>query len=228
VAEGEGVIRVLLADEQSLFRNAVRVVLSAQDDIAVVAEAADGTGALWEAERALPDVAVVDADLPNPDGIRTTRELCERLPGCRVIVTSAQEDERILMDALEAGARGYLSKASPMADLIETARAVHRGDTRVPSRMLDALLQRLISRRRERDDALLRMASLTRREREVLSLLATGSDNDGIAQHLVISPDTARTHIQNVMGKLRVHSRLEAVAFVTQNGLLDDLVGAAG
>ena len=91
--------------------------------------------------------------------------------------------------------------------------------------MLGALLQRLIHRRRERDEALKRMAKLTRREREVLALLAQGADNDGIAQHLVISPETARTHIQNVLGKLDVHSRLEAAAFVTQNGILDDLAG---
>jgi DNA-binding NarL/FixJ family response regulator len=89
--------------------------------------------------------------------------------------------------------------------------------------MLGALLQRLIHRRRERDAALRRMAELTRREREVLALLAQGADNDGIAQRLVISPETARTHIQNVLGKLDVHSRLEAAAFVVQNGILDDL-----
>jgi DNA-binding NarL/FixJ family response regulator len=88
-------------------------------------------------------------------------------------------------------------------------------------------LRRLIVRRRERDDALKRMAKLTRREREVLALVAQGADNDAIAQVLVISPETARTHIQNVLGKLSVHSRLEAAAFVTQNGILSDLEGAS-
>jgi DNA-binding NarL/FixJ family response regulator len=92
--------------------------------------------------------------------------------------------------------------------------------------MLGALLQRLIQRRRERDGSLRQMAKLTRREREVLALLAQGGDNDEIAQTLVISPETARTHIQNLLGKLGVHSRLEAAAFVIQNGILDELVGA--
>ena len=220
-------IRVLLADEQSLFRNAMKVVLSNERDIVVVAEAADGAGAISEAERMRPDVVLVDADLPNPDGLRATQEICDRVPGCRVIVMSAQEDEWVLLRAFEAGATGYLSKSSPLVDLIETTRVVHRGEALVPPRMLGSLLQRLIHRRDERDDALRHMAILTRREREVLSLLSLGSDNDGIAQELVISPDTARTHIQNVLGKLGVHSRLEAAAFVTRNGLLEDLAGVS-
>jgi two-component system nitrate/nitrite response regulator NarL len=91
--------------------------------------------------------------------------------------------------------------------------------------MLGALLSRLIVHRRQQDEALKRMARLTRREREILALLAEGADNDAIAQELVISPQTARTHIQNVLGKLGVHSRLEAAAFVLQNGIMEDLVG---
>ncbi|MEO8424605.1 MAG: response regulator transcription factor, partial [Actinomycetota bacterium] len=173
------------------------------------------------------DVALLDADLPNCDGIRATQQISVRVPDCKVIVFSGQEDEQILVRALEAGASGYLSKGSPLAHLIDATRAVHRGEALVPPRMLGALLQRLILRRRERDGALRQMATLTRREREVLAYVAQGADNDMIAQHLVISPETARTHIQNVLGKLGVHSRLEAAAFVTQNGLLDDLAGAA-
>lgn len=222
----EGVLRVLLADEQSLFREAVRVVLSSEGDLEVVAEARDGVQAVAEAERTQPDVALLDANLPNCDGIRATNLILTRVPTCRVIVFSGQEDERILLEAMEAGASGYLSKEAPLAELIEATRAVHRGEALVPPRMLGALLQRVIHRRRERDEAIKRMGNLTRREREVLALLAQGADNDLIAQRLVISPETARTHVQNVLGKLRVHSRLEAAAFVTQNGILDDLVTA--
>ena len=226
VGDTDSSIRVLLADGQSLFREAVKVVLSSEDDLIVVGEAGDGLQAVAEVERLRPDVALLDADLPNGDGIHATHQISLRVPECRVIVFSAQEDEQLLVRALEAGASGYLSKASPMSELIEATRAVHRGDALVPPHMLGALLQRLIHRRRERDEALKRMAGLTRREREVLGLLAQGADNDGIAQHLVISPETARTHIQNVLGKLGVHSRLEAAAFVVQNGILDDLAGA--
>jgi DNA-binding NarL/FixJ family response regulator len=227
MADDERVIRVLLADEQSLFRDAVKVVLSSESDLVVVGEAGDGIQAVAEAERVKPDVALLDASLPNCDGIRATQQITLRVPDCRVIVFSAQDDEQILVRALEAGASGYLSKGAPLAELIDATRAVHRGEALVPPRMLGALLQRLIVRRRERDDALKRMAKLTRREREVLALVAQGADNDAIAQELVISPETARTHIQNVLGKLGVHSRLEAAAFVTQNGILDDLEGAS-
>jgi DNA-binding NarL/FixJ family response regulator len=228
VADGNGKVRVLLADEQSLFREAVKVVLSTEDDMEVVGEARDGLQAVTEAERLRPDVALLDANLPNGDGIRATAQIMDRVPTCRVVVLSAQEDERILIGAMEAGAAGYLSKESPLVDLIRATRAVHLGEALVPPRMLGALLQRLILRRREHDQALKQMSDLTRREREVLALVAGGADNDGIAQRLVISPETARTHIQNVLGKLGVHSRLEAAAFVVQNGIIDDLAEAVG
>jgi DNA-binding NarL/FixJ family response regulator len=228
---------VLLADEQSLFREAVKAVLSSEPDIEVVAEARDGLQAISEAERVRPDVALLDANLPNCDGIRATRQITERVPACRVIVVTGQDDERVLVEALDAGADGYLTKESPLVDLIEATRAVHRGDVLVPPRMLGSLLRQLIGRRRDHEIALHRVATLTRREREVLAQLALGADNEAIAQYLVISPETARTHVQNVLGKLGVHSRLEAAAFVRQNRLLEELptdrgqrpaLGAAG
>ena len=222
--EDLGSIRVLLADGQSLFREAVRVVLEAQPDLDVVGEAADGMQAVAEAERTEPDVALIDAHLPNADGIRATAMIAERVPGCRILVLSEEEDERTLISALEAGATGFVTKGSPIGQLIETARRVHSGETTIPPQMLGALLARLIRSKREHDDALRRLARLTRREREVLALLAQGADNAGIAQPLVISPETARTHVQNVLRKLSVHSRLEAAAFVVQNGLGDELV----
>lgn len=218
-------IRVLLADEQVLFREAVKVVLTNEPDLDVVGEAHDGIQAVDEVDRLRPDVVLLDAELPNRDGISAAQEIAELAPGCRVIVLSAREDEQVLIEAMEAGASGYLSKEAPLSELIDATRAVHRGEALVPPRLLGALLQRLIRRRRERDDALRRLANLTRREREVLMLLAQGADKDGIAQQLVISPETARTHLQNVLGKLGVHSRLEAAAFVIQNGILEDLAG---
>jgi DNA-binding NarL/FixJ family response regulator len=221
-------ITILLADSQSLFREAVKVVLESEPGLEVVAEAADGLEAVSEAERTRPNVALVDLNLPNCDGIRASFLIGEHVPECRVLVLADQEDERALVDAVEAGASGYMTKESPLAELIDAARAVHRGETLIPRRMLGPLLARLIQRRREQDGALKKTARLTRREREVLAMLAAGADNDSIAQALVISPQTARTHIQNVLNKLGVHSRLEAAAFVVQNGILEDLVGVEG
>jgi DNA-binding NarL/FixJ family response regulator len=228
MAEGEATMRILLADEQSLFREAVRVVLESQPDIEVVAEARDGIQAVAQVEETHPDVALLDINLPNCDGIRATAMIKERFPDCKVLVLTGEEDQETLVEALEAGASGYLTKECPLSELMEATRAVHRGETLIPSRMLGSLLSRLIRRRREQDEALQRISRLTKREREVLAFLAEGRDNDGIAQALVISPETARTHIQNVLGKLGVHSRLEAAAFVIQNGILEDLVGVDG
>jgi len=220
-------MRILLADEHSLFREAVRAILAAEDDLVVVAEAKDGLQAVAEAERSQPDVAMVDVSLPNCDGIRATALIKERLPECRVLVLGNDEDQETLVQVLTAGASGYLTKESPLSALLAATRAVYRGETLVPPRMLGPLLASLIKRRREQEAALRRISTLTRREREVLSLLVDGADNDRIAQALVISPETARTHIQNVLTKLGVHSRLEAAAFVVQNDVADELVEVA-
>jgi DNA-binding NarL/FixJ family response regulator len=139
------------------------------------------------------------------------------------VVLSDAEDEQTLISAIEAGADGFITKGCPLSELIDAARAVHRGETLVPPRMLGALLQRLIRRRREQDVAIRRVSRLTPRERQVLALLAEGANNDGIAQSLVISPETARTHVQHVLSKLEMHSRLAVAAFVVSNGILDEL-----
>jgi len=224
VAQEDRRIRILLADEQSLFREAVMSVLEGEPDLHVVGEARDGLQAVAEAERSQPDVVLLDASLPNCDGIRATSLIRDRVPACRILVLCGEEDDRILVDALEAGASGFLTKGSPLSELIDAARALHRGEILIPPKMMGGLLARLIRRKREQDEATRRLSRLTRREQEVLRFLAEGADNDGIAQGLVISPQTARTHVQNVLSKLGVHSRLEAAAFVRRSGLLDELL----
>jgi DNA-binding NarL/FixJ family response regulator len=223
-------VRILLADGHSLFREALATALASEPDLTVVGEARDGLEAVAEASRTFPQVAVLDADLPNGDGVRAAGLIRERVPNCRIVILAADEEPDVLTSAVESGASGYLTKASPLTDLVDAIRAVHRGDTLVPAQMLGGLLEKLITRRREHDEAVRRLSRLTSREREVLTLLAEGGDNDSIAQTLVISPQTARTHIQNVLVKLGVHSRLEAAALAIHNGLLGDLAssGPAG
>ncbi len=228
MAGGPDPIRILLADQQSLFREAVRTGLEGEPDLRVVGEARNGPEAVVEAERTSPDVAILDISLPITNGARTSVHIRERAPQCRVLVLGTNEDYRSLIEVLDAGASGYLTKEAPLADLISATRAVHRGDTLVPPRMLGPLLAALLRRKKEQDWAYSRISNLTRREREVLALLSEGADNEGIARALVISPQTARTHIQNILSKLSVHSRLEAAAFVTQNGILPDLVASRG
>jgi DNA-binding NarL/FixJ family response regulator len=216
-------IKVLLADAQALTREAVRSVLENTERIVVVAEAADGMQAVAEAERTRPDLALVDADLPNRDSSHTTELILERTPGCRVLILSDRSDEGTLATAMEVGASGFITKSSPITELLDAVHAVHQGETLIPPRMLGSLIQRLIHRRREQDDAMRKLGRLTRRERQVLSLLAGGADNDRIAQALVISPETARTHVQHVLSKLGMHSRLAVAAFVVSNGLTEEL-----
>jgi DNA-binding NarL/FixJ family response regulator len=228
VNESPDRIRVLLADRHALFREAVRTALEHDEAIQVVAEAKSGTEAVSRAKQTAPNVVILDADLPMSEGPKTTADLKAAVPRCHVLILSAREDYRSLIEVLDAGASGYLTRESPLAELISATRAVHAGDTLVPPSMLGPLLSGLLRRKRDQDRAFERIARLTVREREVLALLAQGSDNDGIARALVISPQTARTHIQNILGKLEVHSRLEAAAFVTRSGMLGNLVRADG
>jgi DNA-binding NarL/FixJ family response regulator len=223
VLAAEGVVRILLADEHSLFREAVRVAMESEPAIEVVAEARSGRQAVAEAARARPDVAILDASLQDFDVIRTMIGIRAEAPETRILVVAGEEDQGTLFDVLETGASGYMTKGSPLAELVDAVQALVRGDTLVPPRMLGALLDRLMLRKKEHALAVRRLSQLTRREREVLGHLAEGGNNDTIAQALVISPDTARTHVQNVLSKLGVHSRLEAVAFVRRSGILRDL-----
>jgi DNA-binding NarL/FixJ family response regulator len=224
---GEGV-RVLLADGRSLLRDAVRAALESHVDLRVVAIAADGMQAVAEAIRTSPDVAILDADLPNCDGVQATRAILERLPACRVLIVGDADDDAILLAAIEAGASGFVTKEEPISDLVEAARSLRRGDMLVPKPMLGGLISGLLQHRREYDAAVRAAAHLTRRERQVIGLAAGGADNDEIARSLVISPQTVRTHIQHALGKLGAHSRREAVTLLSQSGLGKELQEATG
>jgi DNA-binding NarL/FixJ family response regulator len=226
VSDVPDLIRILLADQHALFREAIRAIIDAEPDLRVVAEAGTGFQTVEMAARAEPDVAVLHAELQACDSIQAIGLLQARVPRCRVLILAAEEQEGILAAAVEAGASGFLTKGSPLMDLLAAVRAVSRGETVIPPQMLGGLLSRLISRRREQDVAQERLSRLTNRERQVLALLADGADNDTIARTLVISPQTARTHIQNILSKLGVHSRLEASAFVFWNGNLEALLAS--
>jgi DNA-binding NarL/FixJ family response regulator len=216
-------VRLLLADEQALFREAMRVVLESEGDLKVVAEARDGVQAVMEAERAAPDVALLDADLPRCDGVRAAGLIRERVPACGVVIVSSVDSSHLLEQALDVGARGFVTKSSPLSDLLSVTRAVDRGETLIPPGMLGDLVGRWTQRRREQYEAVWLLSKLTKREREVLGLLIEGAGTEAIARSLVISPQTARTHVQNILSKLGVHSRLEAAALFNDSGVLEGL-----
>jgi DNA-binding NarL/FixJ family response regulator len=218
------IIRVLFADEEPLFREAIRMVLDNQPDLLVIAEAETGCQAAALAEELVPDVAVLSADLPLCDGVDAIRLVLDRCPECRVLVMARVEDQDALLVALEAGAAGFVTRTSPLSELINAIQRVYRGEAMVPPMMLGPLLGALIKRRREQAAVMQRISALTRREREVLLLVCRGADSRAIAEELVISPETARTHIQNVLSKLGVHSRAEAAALVGPEDLFESLV----
>jgi DNA-binding NarL/FixJ family response regulator len=214
-------VRVLLASGHALFCQAVGAALRAEPDFDVLGEALDGLEAVGVAARTEPDVAVLDVDLPTCGIVQATALIRERVPGCRVMVLADAEDEELLVDVVDAGASGYMIKGTPLTELMEALRALDHGEAAIPVRMLGGLLDRLTWKRRQ-DGGPPLLSRLTPREREVLALLVEGGDNGSIARALVISPQTARTHIQNVMVKLGAHSRLEAVALALREGILVD------
>jgi DNA-binding NarL/FixJ family response regulator len=220
-------MRILLADEHSLFRQALRELLDQEADFEVVAEAGDESETLAKAQRTQPDLALVGLDLIAGDGIAAIGLIRERVSECRAVIIAGSEDPEVLLKAVEAGASGYVTKGYALSDLMSAARAVHRGETIIPPGMLGGLIQNLLRRRRHEDEAIDRISRLTRRERQVLALLAGGGNKETIGRALFISPETARTHIQHVMAKLGVHSRLEAATLAMRTNLFaksDDAV----
>lgn len=223
----ERAARVLVADARPLVRAALRVALDAEDGVVVVAEAADTEEAVAEAHRVRPDVVLLDAHLPPGGGV----EACARIKSAelvtRVLVVSEHPDEERLLAAVEAGGDGYSEWSGGIAGLTADIRRLHAGEASIPPGMLGLLLRRLIQRGREADQAVDRFSRLSRREREILALMVEGMDNHAIARVLVISPHTARTHAQNVLSKLGVHSRVEAAAVAVEFGLIERFMGAS-
>lgn len=211
---------VLLADEHALFRAVVRAAL--EDDLGVaVAECGTGDDVLRDVDRIRPEVVVLSDQLTVSSGERVCGVLKGRSAAPRVLVLGTESDPSGLVRALDSGADGFASRGGRLEDLLAAARAVLAGHAWVPPDKLGEVLRHYVARRRVSDEASTRIQSLSPREREVLVLLAGGRDHREIATHLVIAPQTARTHIQNVLGKLEVHSRLEASALAFESGLLD-------
>lgn len=220
-------VRILLIDGQALFREAVGDVLDAEEDLRVVAETDDPSEAVRDAGRTSPDVVLLDADLADSDLATLVKRIKSSAPDCKVLVLTSEEHAKPLVDALEVGASGYLTKDASIAHLVHATRSVSQGEVVIPPKMVGTLLTMLIGQRGRQDEALDRLSKLTKREKEVLALLAEGSDKDAIARELFISPQTARTHVQNILAKLGLHTRLEAAAFARKEPVLQKLAGSA-
>ncbi len=216
-------LKVLVASEDRLFRETMSIALEQEPDLVVVAEAADGDAAIAAAATLDAEVVVLSAGLPGFEGARPSCLLKDHAPECRIVVLADVQDQGLLTDGLGCGASGYLTKDCSLSELVEAIRGVARGEVLVPPTMLGPLLSELIERRDDHEQAVLKLAALSPRERQVLGLVARGMKASAIAETLVISVETARTHVQNTLTKLGVHSRLEAASFVIEYGLLPHL-----
>jgi DNA-binding NarL/FixJ family response regulator len=220
-------IRILLVDGSSLFRQAVSGALNRVDGLEVIAESQTASLAVSDAERTQPDLAVVDGDFFVSWLPAFIADLRAASPTCKVLVLTSEEELAPLIDALRAGANGYLTKETSLDELVDAAKAVAKGEVVVPPQMLGELLTTLVQQGgKKTDDSIMTLSKLTRRERQVLALLADGSDKDAIAVALAISPQTARTHVQNILAKLGLHSRLEAAAFARKHPILKQFVAS--
>ncbi|WP_214104544.1 response regulator [Acrocarpospora catenulata] len=212
-------IRVLLVDDQPLIRAGFRALLEAEDDIEVVGEASEGAQGLALARRHLPDVALVDVQMPGMDGIETTRRIAgdPDLSGVHVIILTNYGLDEYVYEALRAGATGFLVKDTDPADLLHGIQVAARGDALLSPAITRRLIGEFVARRPHPVPA--GLPHLTDREREVTALAAQGLSNDEIAAHLVISPATVKTHVSRAMMKVHARDRAQLVVFAYQSGL---------
>jgi two-component system response regulator NreC len=212
-------IRILLADDHLVIRGGLRLVLEREPGFQVVGEAADGKEAIQLAESLAPDVAVLDVAMPNLNGIEAARQITAASPTTAAVMLSMHSDESYVLRALNAGARGYLLKDSPEADLIAAVKAVHDGKAYFSPAISRVLADDYVRQLRKRgfEDS---YDLLTAREREILQLLAEGKSNKELASRLNLSVYTVETHRSNLMEKLNLHGIPELILYAVRKGII--------
>jgi DNA-binding NarL/FixJ family response regulator len=215
------VIRVLLVDDQPLLRSGFRALLDVEDDIEVVAEASDGEQALALAAEHLPDIALIDIQMPVMDGLDATRLIAAdpALAGVHVVILTNYGFDEYVFDALRAGAAGFLVKDIQPTDLLHAIRVAARGDALLAPSITRKLIERYITRPLPTSTGT-ELEELTSREREAVTLVAHGLSNDEIARHMTISPSTAKTHINRAMAKVHARDRAQLVVLAYESGLV--------
>lgn len=211
-------IRILIADDHSIVREGVRMILAGQEDFDVVGEASTGREALEQARALRPDVVVMDISMPDMNGIEATRRIRQEAPDCAILALTIHEDEQYCFQMLDAGVLGYVPKRAAPEDLVKAIRVVHRGQVFLYPSMASALVTDYLTRMEQGEEE---SDSLTEREREVLTLIAQGMLNREIADKLTISVKTVERHRENIMNKLNLHSRTELVKYAIRKGFID-------
>jgi DNA-binding NarL/FixJ family response regulator len=215
-------LRVLIVDDHALFRRGLQMVLRQESDIDVVGEAADGHEAVDKAQELMPDVVLMDVRMPGQSGIKATEQIKDNLPHAKILMLTISDEEADLYDAIKAGASGYLLKEISIDEVAEAVRSVWAGQSRISPSMASKLLTEFAAMSRRADERQqLPAPRLTDREMEVLKLVAQGMNNRDIAKELFISENTVKNHIRNILEKLHLHSRMEAVVYAVREKLLE-------
>jgi DNA-binding NarL/FixJ family response regulator len=207
--------RILLADDHAMVRRGLRMVLDAQPDLRVVAEAGDGAEAIEHGVRAGIDLAVLDIAMPKFTGLQAAAELARRRPELKLLMLSMHESEQFLFEALKAGASGYVLKSGADRDLVEACRAAMRGEPFLYPAAVSRLIQHVLAHAEEPADP------LTRRELQVVKLIAEAHTSEQIAELLVISPRTVERHRENILAKLGMRDRVELTRYAIRRGLVE-------
>ncbi len=208
-------MRVLIADDHGIVRSGLRMLLEAQPDVEVVAEAGDGAEARDVAIRERPDLAILDVKMPKLTGLQATREIKEQAPEVAVLILSMYDDERYLFEALKAGASGYVLKAQADTELLDAIHAVERGEPFLTPEAQRALIKDVLGEGSVRDE------ELTPREQEVVKLVAEAHTNKQIAEILHLAEKTVENHRSNAMRKLGMRDRVELVRYAIRRGLIE-------
>jgi DNA-binding NarL/FixJ family response regulator len=215
-------IRVLVVDDHALFRRGLEMVLAQEADIDVVGEAGDGAEAVVLASELLPDVVLMDVRMPRRGGIDACTAIKAAVPSARIVMLTISDEEADLYEAIKAGASGYLLKEISIDEVAAAIRAVSGGQSLINPSMASKLLTEFATMIRRSDERQqLPAPRLTERELEVLKLVATGLNNRDIAKKLFISENTVKNHVRNILEKLQLHSRMEAVIYAVREKLLE-------
>jgi two-component system NarL family response regulator len=218
---GDG-IRVMICDDHALFRRGLIMVLESEDGIEVVGEAEDGDDAVSSAIDLAPDVVLMDVRMPRLSGIEATRAIAEAVPSAKILMLTVSDEEEDLYDAIKAGATGYLLKEISIEEVATAIRAVVSGQSLISPSMASKLLSEFTNLAKKADERqAVPTPRLTERELEVLKLVAQGMSNREIAGELFISENTVKNHVRNILEKLHLHSRMEAVVYAVREKLLD-------
>jgi DNA-binding NarL/FixJ family response regulator len=221
---GPDPIRVLIVDDHALFRRGLEMVLAEEPGIELAGEASDGAEAVEKAGETLPDVVLMDIRMPRSSGIEACRAMKEIVPSTKIVMLTISDEEEDLFEAIRAGASGYLLKDIPYDEVADVVRAVHDGQSLINPSMAAKLLTEFaaLAKRDESERAeQVPAPRLTDREIEVLKLVARGMNNRDIAKELFISENTVKNHVRNILEKLQIHSRMEAVMIAVRENLIE-------